>query len=112
YLDGLLEQLIPAYSTTRKHYRRALSQRNALLKSLHKPSQEQLFVWNLRLSELGAVMARSRADLVVEISKQLPALYNKISGAKKTSVSIKYVSKIPIEGYESVLISTLEKNYE
>ena len=32
YLDGLIEQSIPGYSDTRQKYRRALSQRNALLK--------------------------------------------------------------------------------
>ncbi len=112
YLDNLLEQTVPEYKGLRKHYKRALSQRNALLKSHKKPSPEQFFIWNLRLSELGGAIARQRIQLVEEIQKVLPKLYNEIAGNKLTKTSISYVSKLPPDNYETVLLQALERSYE
>lgn len=112
YLDNLLELLLPTFATTRKHYRRVLAQRNALLKSAHRPSKEQLFVWNLRLSELGGVIAGERTRLLGEIAEILPGLYAKIAGSKTAEVSISYKSKLPAEQYETALLRALEQNYE
>lgn len=112
YLDGLLEQTIPTFAQTRKHYRRVLAQRNALLKNLNKPNKEELFVWNLRLSELGGSIAAARFELVDSIAKQLPKLYNEIAGTKNTKVNIEYKSKLPREQYETVLLRALEQNHD
>jgi len=112
YLDNLLEQTVPEYKGLRKHYRRALSQRNALLKTQNKPSPEQFFIWNLRLSELGGAIARQRLQLVGEVQKVLPKLYNEIAGNELTKTSIGYVSKLPPDSYETVLLQALERSYE
>jgi DNA replication and repair protein RecF len=111
YLDNLLEQVIPGFITTRRHYRRVLSQRNALLKSARAPSKEQLFVWNLRLSELGGVIARHRVNLIQEISKELPKLYRSISGGSSVKVTIQYLSRLPTETYETTMLKALEEHY-
>lgn len=111
YLDSLLEQLVPGYAITRKHYRRVLAQRNALLKAAKKPQKEQLFVWNLRLSELGGAVAKQRSELVEGLAKVLPVLYKEISGSD-TSVSIEYKSKLPLGSYESSLLKALEQSYD
>jgi DNA replication and repair protein RecF len=112
FLDDLLEQTVPGFITTRKHYRRVLSQRNALLKSFKKPSKDQLFVWNLRLSELGGSVVKYRMELVESIAKKLPDLYQNIAGSKSTEVTIKYQSKIPHASYETTLLKALEDYYE
>lgn len=112
YLDNLLEQTVPEFKQRHRHYRRALSQRNALLKSHHRPTEDQLFVWNLRLSELGGVIAHARMELVARIQKELPKLYREIAGTKATKVTIEYVSKLPADSYESVLLQALERSYE
>lgn len=112
YLDNLLEQTTPTYSQTRKHYRRVLAQRNALLKNITKPNKDQLFVWNLRLSELGGSIAAARFELVDGIANKLPQLYNKIAGVNKTKVNIEYKSKLPREQYETVLLKALEQNHD
>src|SRR5579884_4307960 len=52
YLDDLLEQSTPGYGTLRRQYRRALAQRNNLLKQPHHTISTQIFPWNVRLSEL------------------------------------------------------------
>ncbi len=112
YMDNLLEQTIPEFKNLRKQYRRVLTQRNALLKSHNNPPSEQFFVWNLRLSELGGVIARHRNELINEIQLALPSLYNEIAGNKKTDMSIKYVSKLPIDNYETTLMQALENSLE
>lgn len=112
YLDNLLEQLQPGFTTVRKHYRRVLYQRNALLKSAKHHNKEQFFVWNLRLSELGGSIARHRHDLIDDISGSLAGLYNNIAGTKETKLNINYKSKLPRRTYESALLKSLEQNYQ
>ena len=61
YLDDLLEQTTAGYGTTRRKYRRALAQRNSLLKQhTHKTS---LFPWDVRLSELAGQIVRARSEI-------------------------------------------------
>src|SRR5579884_4246068 len=57
YFDELLERSHPAFKLLAANYRRALAQRNALLKRGHNRAANQLFVWNLRLIELGSPIA-------------------------------------------------------
>lgn len=111
YMDNLLEQVNPTFATTRKHYRRILAQRNALFKGHRRPGPDQLFVWNLRLSELGGVIARHRQDLINELQKSLPRLYKKISGSQ-TKVTIAYKSKLSPAAYETGLLKALEQSFE
>lgn len=112
YLDNLLEQTIPTYKTTLRHYRRVLAQRNALLKGMRPPTKEQLFVWNLRLSELGGVIAKARHDLTKEVNRDLPAVYAAIAGTEGYDVAVSYVSKLPLNQYETALLQALDKSYE
>lgn len=109
YLDDLLELTIPGYISYRKNYRRLLSQRNALLKRPTLPSSQDLFPWNLRLSELGATIARARASLVDELGKLLPELYRDLSQSK-TKLSITYEPKFPIESYGTHMLAKLESH--
>ncbi len=107
YLDDLLEQAVPQYGALRQHYRRSVAQRNALLKRLRKPNNEELFPWNLRLSELGATIARRRAELSESINKRLPNIYQQLSNAK-TKTSLQYLPEFNLENYESLFLQKLE----
>ncbi|HEX7963747.1 MAG TPA: AAA family ATPase, partial [Candidatus Saccharimonadales bacterium] len=64
FLDDLIEQTNVRFGPLRRHYKRVLAQRNALLKKQPRDLEQQLFVWNVRLSELGGQIARERAALV------------------------------------------------
>lgn len=110
YLDDLLEQTEPGYGTVRRQYRRALAQRNNLLKQ-GRATDEQLFPWDVRLSQLGGRMARSRHDLTVHINQKLPRLYQQISQTK-AKVAARYDSRWPIESYESALLKHLGANHD
>ena len=107
YLDDLLEQTSPGFISFRRNYRRLLSQRNALLKRMQTPSAQELFPWNLRLSELGATIVRARAGLIQTISERLPELYEELSQAD-TKLNILYHHKFPIETYETHMLDKLE----
>ena len=109
YLDDILEQIRPGYSVYRRNYRRMLAQRNALLKRSHRPSAQELFPWNLRLSELGATIARARAELVEQLAVEIGNLYAQISQAP-TRVAIAYQPKFPLDAYESNLLNKLESH--
>jgi len=107
YLDDILEQTNPGYVSVRRHYRRVLAQRNALLKRQYLPSAQELFPWNLRLSELGATVARARMVLCEQLNEKLSDTYAAVSDTG-TKVAIIYSSKFPVDGYETHLLQKLE----
>ena len=109
YLDDILEQTNPGFSSFRRNYRRILAQRNALLKRPKKPTTQELFPWNLRLSELGATITRARAELSAQLANKLTGIYSEISQAK-TLVTLAYQPKFPLDRYESHLLGKLESH--
>ncbi|HSX05333.1 MAG TPA: DNA replication and repair protein RecF [Candidatus Saccharimonadales bacterium] len=111
YLDDILEQTLPGFSSFRRNYRRVLVQRNTLLKRAKPPTVQELFPWNLRLSELGATITRARAALCEQLNEQLDAVYKSISKAA-TAVAIAYHPKFVLESYESQLFSRLESHLQ
>lgn len=111
FLDDLLASLRPGYDVTLRHYKRVLAQRNALLKAKYKPTLEQLFVWNLRLSELGGKLVQERQELLGRFNDQIEDLYSAVAGVN-TPVRLSYFSKLPLEQYETGLLYILEKTIE
>ncbi len=109
YLDSILEQLEPGYAQLLRDYKRALSQRNALLKHGHSTAK-QLFVWNIRLSDMGGKIAASRLNLLERINKKFNKIYQKLAGGRKTTVSLIYATACQPEDYASSLLKKLEAN--
>jgi len=109
YLDDILEQTYPGFTSFRRNYRRVLAQRNALLKRQRTPSVQELFPWNLRLSELGAVITRARSELAGQLAGRLGEVYQSISQAQ-TVVTLAYHPKFPLDTYESQVLAKLESN--
>ncbi len=110
YIDDLLEQFTPGYDRLRKQYKRALSQRNFLLKN--NPSKDQLFVWNLRLSDLGGQLALHRQRLTTRINEDITAIYRSISNQKKVNISVLYESSCQGEQYSTKLLHKLESSQD
>jgi DNA replication and repair protein RecF len=110
YLDDLLEQTTPGFAALRRQYRRTLHQRNSLLKHEYA-NQDQLFPWNVRLSQLAGQIVRARFELVATIDSLLGSLYKDLARSDK-QVSITYQSRWPQDGYESKLLKKLEENSE
>ena len=109
FLDDLIEQTVAGFSEHRRHYKRVLSQRNTLLKNNPKNLQEQLFVWNIRLSELGGKIVRERTALIEQCNRQISQLYSQISG-KETAISLQYSPQFPPDMYETAMLQKLEQS--
>jgi DNA replication and repair protein RecF len=109
FLDDLLERSTPGYKTLLTSYKRALAQRNALLKRGPIVGKSQLFAWNIRLSELGSKIAEGRSKLIDDINKDLSKTYSKIA-QRKSTVNLNYEIPFPIELYASRLLAKLEQN--
>jgi len=111
YFDDLLERSQLEYKTIIANYKRALSQRNTLLKKPRNIAQKQLFVWNVRLSELGAKIVAARQALAEDINKELSHTYSQIAGVK-TKALLEYSCQLDIASYGSKLLSKLENNID
>ncbi len=108
FLDTMLQRTLPHYSRTLRNYERILLQRNTLLKQQKSISKDELFVWNLRLSEFGGQIADARMTLVSELNKEINNYYKSVAGHKK-SISVSYSSKVAINNYGSHMLQMLEK---
>lgn len=83
FIDHFITQIDPTYTTTLRKYERALKQRNALLKS-DTITNEDLFVWNVALSEYGAKIVEQRIYAIEMINKELNDYYYSISNTDDT----------------------------
>lgn len=88
YFDTFIAQLDPLYGTALRRYERALKQRNNLLK---RPaiSPDELFVWDMALSEHGAYIIKKRQEVVRRIDDRLLSVYHTIAGTSD-QVSLDY----------------------
>jgi DNA replication and repair protein RecF len=107
YFDELLERSQPGFKALAANYRRSLTQRNTLLKRGHQRAANQLFVWNIRLSELGSQIAQARQNLTDEINQTLSKTYSQIA-KKKSAVEMRYDTQFPAASYASKLLHKLE----
>jgi DNA replication and repair protein RecF len=111
YLDDLLEQTVAGYGKARRDYRRALAQRNALLK--HGPAaKNQLFAWNIRLGEIGSLLATERHKLVERMNERIGDLYSALAHSKAAEVQVRYAASCDIAQYGSNLLHALEKRQD
>ncbi len=111
YFDDILERTEPGFKSLSAQYRRVLAQRNALLKLPSSQAKQQLFAWDVRLSELGGKIATSRLKLVEAANKQLGRTYGKIAG-KRTKVELVYEADADPLHYSSRLLKKLEASVD
>lgn len=88
FIDRFIAQLDPRYQPALRKYERALKQRNSLLKS-PVATADDMFAWNISLSEYGAYIINSRINFIESINQQLNEEYGLIAHSKD-SVSIHY----------------------
>jgi DNA replication and repair protein RecF len=112
YLDDLLEQTIPGFGTVRRQYKRVLAQRNALLKQGLQAAQPQVFVWNLRLSELAGRIVKERLMILERINDLASDVYSTIADTTDSHIKLDYVSGLSLEHYETALLRRFEHNLE
>lgn len=110
FLDTMISQLAPGYSPTLNKYKRALAQRNSLLKNITSTNQE-IFVWNVKLAELATEIVRERIVLLEQINTSLSEIYSLIAD-KPTNIKAEYLTNTNIQNYASSLLAGMEKNLE
>ncbi|HSE29111.1 MAG TPA: DNA replication/repair protein RecF [Candidatus Saccharimonadales bacterium] len=111
FLDNLLARIHPDFTWTKHQYERVLQQRNSLLKNKFGLSQveDQLFAWDVRLADLGAVIVERRVSLINDLNKVFGEVYSSIAGVK-TDLQIEYKSSLPAENYQANLLNALSRN--
>jgi len=110
YLDGILFLLEPDYKTVLNRYKKALAQRNRLLKEERTFSPDDVFVWDVQLSEYGARLNESRNKLAEMINKSATDLYSSVSG-KNSKLSV-YYDRDGVRGdYASWLLKTHQERF-
>jgi DNA replication and repair protein RecF len=107
YIDGILEQTISGFSKLRRDYKRTLAQRNRLLKNIHV-GPDEMFVWNVRLSELAGKIVSYRKVLIDTLQSDIQAIYQSLSQTK-TEIDIQYSSHCNILNYSTDLLKHLEQ---
>ena len=110
YLDGFIEQVDASYSETLKKYRRALQQRNRLLKQ-ERISPDHVFVWDVQLSEHAGLLTQMRVVYLVQLQKHAADYYASIS-ASSDMLAMQLESKLPIDSYADALASELRRSFE
>jgi DNA replication and repair protein RecF len=77
YIDAYVAQFEPSYVSVVNRYERALKQRNNILKQTH--TSDELFVWDMTLSELGATILSKRHEYTEFINRDISGVYSSIS---------------------------------
>ena len=108
YVDTVIGQYNPQYGAIVRRYERVLAQRNKLLK---QPgiTPDQLFSWDVILSNLGADIIAARRDYVDQVNQRLQAYYQKIA-SNTTTVSVAYQSYG--ESTSQALLDRLHRNLD
>ncbi len=110
FMDDLLSIIKPEYAYNLRQYKRALAQRNNLLR-YENIKLDELFIWNLRLSDLGGLIVADRCALIQQLNQELPDIYRGLSGTK-ANIRVEYISKNRTENYASDMLKNLESNLE
>lgn len=111
FLDNLLEQTDEMYGQHLRRFKRAVAQRNRLLKSPHL-QDDHLFVWDVKLAEHGAYLHSSRQALISQMNGQASDIYSQLAG-KKSSVEFQYGSTLSANGdYQSGLLKELHERHQ
>lgn len=111
YFDQLIAQNTKDYASTLLKYKRALTQRNTLLK-IRPDDTSQLFVWSLRLSELADRIVKLRLETLEKINHKTSETYSEIAH-KKSSLTLEYKSSVRTDNnYSASLLKKLESNID
>lgn len=92
FIDRFIGQLDPLYTSTLHKYERGLKQRNNLLKKQYI-ADDELFVWDVLLSEYGAEIIQKRVRYIELLQSQLSDTYNSIAHTND-EVSVHYSHNI------------------
>lgn len=114
YLDTALCQLKPSYAPVLTAYRRALMQRNALLKDMVKSPQlaDTLTVWNARIAKLGAQVIQERRSFTESVAPEITGIYRGIARGRE-ELTVSYSPSVKgggtLEEVEAIFLQELSR---
>ncbi len=108
FIDRMISQMDPLYSSHLRRYERALKQRNTLLKS-ELATGDDFFPWNISLSEHGAYIIERRIQVIEQLNYFLTDEYRKIS-QNDDVISLHY-SNTYIGDVRGKMLSELEDSF-
>jgi len=85
FVDSAIRQIKPGYARTLQNYKRALAQRNSLLKDIpfHTELRDTLEVWDEHIATLGGHLAAGRVRYIRRLSPLVGESYDGISSGKE-----------------------------
>lgn len=78
FVDRFISQLDRSYSSVLTRYEKAIRQRNALLQKDYL-NEDELFAWNVILSDYGSEIVSRRIDYLNMLNKTFNSVYSQIS---------------------------------
>lgn len=109
FIDAFITQIDPLYTSVIRKYERALKQRNSLLKH-PETSRDDVFVWDMAMSEYGAQIISMRTQIIERINREINTVYHSISQTDD-QVSVHY-SHTQISSVKQKLINELHHSFE
>lgn len=93
YTDGLISKLSPTYGDHLAGYKKALSQRNKLLKDEEIQPEEkrkQMTLWEAPLVEEGSHLIGERREWLIRLSEKMALHYHTIAGSAEKLAGLDY----------------------
>ncbi|HSH31308.1 MAG TPA: DNA replication/repair protein RecF [Candidatus Saccharimonadales bacterium] len=110
YLDFMLCQTDRQYLSVLNQYRRVLRQRNSLLAGFRAIRiQDEIFAWDIKLTELAGEIYRRRLELVGFINERIDGLYGEVAGAA-VGVQLQYLPSVKSADYRDGFLAALNQN--
>ena len=108
YFDRIFSELNESYASNLNKYKKALRQRNEVLKQADL-TMDKVFSWNLLLAKYGNSISAYRQKLIQEINSHLTPTYQSIAKNSDT-IEITYQSEVLNKSTQSYL-DALEQNF-
>lgn len=106
YTDGLISKLSPTYGDHLAGYKKALSQRNKLLKDEVLSTDEkrkQMSLWEVPLAEEGSCLIGERREWLRRFGEKLGLHYHTIAGSAEKAAAMVYHPQVEIENFAAEL---------
>ena len=94
FIDAAISQLYPSYLASLNDYKKALIQKNSLLKDRRAADRAMISVWNEQLADNGSKIMKARSEFVELLNGFAGRIQNEISGEK---LEITYAPSIKCE---------------
>jgi DNA replication and repair protein RecF len=112
YMDTVLCQLSPGYMIALAAFKRILRQRNSLLHQAklqqRRVSEDELFVWDVQLSQPAEEVSKQRQDVITRLSPIIHGVYSEIAGSQ-TQLELMYEPSV--DTHSERYIDVLTRNH-